>query len=369
MSTIRRHCRHGALAVCCAGTLVALLASCSGDAPTAGGGSDLPNGAVAALSGSLFLPDSSEAAGAEVWVRQVVITAQCDSVTFEQQAVCDAHGRYAFDSIPQGAYSVYGLSADRSLKVLYSFVELATDHERIVEDLYLRAPVDVIGYIQVPPGLLLQSMDVLIPGTSVGMRINVDRGVMQYVLNGAPAGYYDVAFVYGEAVDFMTVRVWPEQGQYAVRARDVRFAMLDIMADTAASFHPTTTERCFYVSPVSYPQGTGPAWYRNADFSGMRYYQHSAEGTRLWVDDSLGDVQQYDTTMAGTFYRDSLGRVVLEFVPSQFVVLTGDRAAARASSIPRFAVVAARRIETAGEIVWEVLDIQVYGTLSLQMSH
>ena len=51
----------------------ALLVSCS-SGPTAGGGSDLPNGSVAALVGMVVLPDSSPAVDAHVVLREVVIT-------------------------------------------------------------------------------------------------------------------------------------------------------------------------------------------------------------------------------------------------------------------------------------------------------
>jgi hypothetical protein len=352
---------HGALrGVSLLAALWGLLAvSCGGDAPMiSGGGSDLPNGNVAFVSGMVFAADSGAAAGAEVYLRSVVITGRGDSIVWEQRALTGSTGAYAFDSVPEGNYVVYCRSNDERQTGLDQGITVSAGRDNHLEDVYLGPSVDLAGHLTLPQGMLLRSIRIFIPGTGIGLAVNTITRNVHYVINKAPVGLYDIAFVYGDAANFSAVKVRGTAAGVAY-LHDISLTMLDITADSSPAPFAATVQRSFCVSPVSYSPGNEPPWYAAVDFSDVDHYRHQDGGRWPWIDDPMSNTNRpYDTILAGAVWRESEG-VVLQTGREGFVKLEGGILDS-VTTTPRFSVVAARRRQGAGPPVYDAVEVEIY---------
>lgn len=337
------------------------LVSCSStDAPTAGGGSDLPNGVMAKVSGRVLAPDSTGAAAIEVYLREILMTSEGDSLVQELSGLTDSKGWYHFEEVPEGRYVLFCQSEDAQLQAVESSVEIVASRDRSLDDVQLGYTSQLVGRLLLPDGYTLGEVTVFVPGLNSGVEVTTNQRQVHYLLNGVPPGLYEIAFSYGEVINLATINIDPGNAAGLVSVRDFAFSMLDITSDTSGFFHRSRAKKDFYISPVSYKPGEEPPWYTGADFSRIGHFSHYPTGLRRWEEDSSGSETSYDVLLAGLVSLDNKGRVVLEYSEDKTAILTGELPS-EISSQPVFAVVAGRiKQDVSDPVKYEVVEIELY---------
>jgi hypothetical protein len=133
------------------GSILALaLYSCTKSQPVAGGGSDLPNGATASLSGRAVNADSTAAAGVEVLLRKIVVTSRGDSVALERRDTSGSDGSYHFGAVSNGRYVVYLRYAASGASALNQEIDVTDSQDIAVPPLAIARAVRMAGHIFLP---------------------------------------------------------------------------------------------------------------------------------------------------------------------------------------------------------------------------
>ncbi len=296
-----------------------LLPGCS-SSPTAGGGSDLPNGAVALLTGTVLLPDSTPAQDVDAVLREIVVSSTGDSVVSEQLTVTDSTGTFWFEAVAAGRY-VLLIEESSGLAAVDQFVEVGDSGVVRVPALRLCRRVDLVGFVELPAGYFYSNVRVWVPGVCDGSRADLNR---MYLLSNVPQGHYDVALSYGDVVNYLRVEVRQcMSSDSTVQMRNVQFAVVEAMAQTAHPYHVTTAVHSYSVVPIQYERGQEPPWYSQVVLSRVVYYDWDGDQPTEWVPGGTPPVPVYDAVVSGVVHRELNGQVVLESTAGMFYVLTG----------------------------------------------
>jgi hypothetical protein len=343
-------------ACCCAALLQ--FGACTVDiAPTAGGGSDLPNGHAASITGIVLYPDSTPAASQLVTLRKIVVTSKGDSILKEWNSLTNDSGIYRFSEIEAGQFTLMCQRAGTGSIAFHQSVEVVDSHPAQPAPMILNAMVDLIGYVLLPPGADYRLMSVSIPG--LGRSVPVDP-TGRYFYPMAPKGTCDMAFVYEDIVNYM--RITPGDGAGpTVFLRDVEFAVMRIMASDTCRFYDDRMSHSFYITPKWYPRNGTPDWYRETEMQNVKYYNHTySAGFDTWLYDTTTIVRPYDLVISGTILRRHDGTVVLTATTGESLILTGEKLAMIGEQV-RYAVVALRMIvdPATGRARFEVMDIRL----------
>jgi hypothetical protein len=331
-----------------------LALSCSSSGPTAGGGSDLPNGALAVVMGTVSHSDMSPASGASLSLCAVTVTPSGDSLIQERTALTSSSGAFVLDSLAAGRYALVAELPGPGLAAINQFVEVGDSKDTVLIDRLVLAPaVDLLGSLVLPPGCYYSKVVVSVPG--LGRRSRVDANHL-YVVPRVPQGVYDIAITYDSVVNYLRVRVDARGDTGAVQLRTVHFAVMNVMGDSAHEFHGSTMRYSYAVTPHSYPQGQEPPWYALVDLSKVTYYRWQGSDTVAWAPDTQGTPAAYDTLLAGMIHRDADGNVLLETVGGPEVVLSGVPPDVVPSE-PTYVTVAVRVRNDGYGLIYEVVDI------------
>jgi hypothetical protein len=334
--------------------LAALALACSSSDPTAGGGSDLPNGTLAVVMGTVSRSDAIPASGAALSLRAITVTPSGDSLLDERATLASSDGGFALDSIAAGRYALVAELPDLGLCAIDQFVDVGDSSDTVlVNPLALAPAVDLLGSLVLPPGCYYSKVVVSVPG--LGRRGTVDANHL-YVIPRVPQGVYDIAITYDSVVNYLRVRVDARGDTGAVQLRTVGFAVMNVMGDSAHEFHGSTMRYSYAVTPHSYPQGQEPPWYALVDLSKVTYYSWQGSDTVAWTPDSQGAAAAYDTVLAGMIRRDGGGNVLLETVGGPEIALTGVPPSLLPPQ-PVYVTVAVRVRNDGYHLIYEVVDI------------
>lgn len=330
-----------------------LLVSC-GSSPTAGGGSDLPNGALALVTGSVVLPDSSVSAGTDVTLRKTVVTSHGDSTAVEFYATTDDSGEYVFDAVPAGRYVLLAETPGGDLTGLNQFVEVFAEADTQLPAVRIAPPVTLVGFVELPPGYYASRTLVGIPGTTERTALDMNR---MYMVENAPRGVFDLVISYGSIANYMRVRVGGSAvGDSVVHLRNVTFAVMDVMADTVHSFHESEMSRNYAVTPHVYEQGGEPPWYAAVDLSQVAYFEWEGDSLIAWDENQPYTAEPYEELISGMVYEGAPGQVLMERVEGDVVELVSFPMELLPSE-PVFMTVAAVPTQGSGRLRYEVIDV------------
>jgi hypothetical protein len=346
----------GILATVVATATLWLAACSSSTSPTAGGGSDLPNGALAAVFGTVTLESGAPAVDADVVLREVVITSRTDTVVAEHTVSTNEGGQFEVPAAPVGRYVLEASLPGSELASVNCFVEVADSSNIVLETMRLRPRVDLVGFVVLPPGYDYSAASVCIPGVSerVGVR---SKGM--YVLEDVPRGQYDLAYYYDGVVNYLRVKVAAvESRDSVIQLRNVEFAALSVMGDPSHEFHRSEVPVSYAVVPKSYEAGHEPEWYQWVDLSAVEYYRWEGDRLVRWAPESTQVTAPYDIVLSGMIHRDTVsGTVILEAAGGGVYVVTGS-AVSNIGSEPVLVTLAARvRHTSGGRVELEVVDI------------
>ncbi len=338
--------------------VVGVFLSCS-SSPTAGGGSDLPNGNVlAVVSGTVVLPDSTPAAGAEVSLRSVRVTPKGDSITGEYTAVTDADGAYALDSVAPGRYVLLVEHKGGGLAAFDQFVDVLDTVDTALGAARLAPCVDLVGFVELPPGFFYSKAGVRIVGAGRRALVDINR---MYVLEDVPRGTYDIAFTYDSIVNYLRLELPPRGfADSVVYIRNVAFAVMDVMGDTSHEFHASGMRHSYAITPRQYDHGQEPPWYSSVDLARVTYFEWEGDGLTEWMPDQAGPAAEYDTLLSGMLYRDDHGQVLIETVGGRVLVLSGMPSGVLAGDEPVFVTVAVLERWDGNRTYYTVVDVFAY---------
>ena len=340
-----------------AAIMLLLHARCS-TSDVAGGGTDMPNGNVVA--GILRAPDSSTVAGAEVCLRQVIITAEGDSIESQRVDTTDTDGKYSFGNVVRGNYILHVCDSAKNLAAINQFITVAADtgNEEIDGRLLLSRRVDVSGHVILPLDFKQHArMRVFVPGMG---NAQIPDSTGKYVFAGLPQGEYDIAFAYSDIVNFSHVNIAAASAQ-KIYLCDYEFALMDTMANAEYSRHNHQMSSSYYISPKSYAEGEAPQWYRDVDTTSVKYYKRSKKDDYFeeWHHDPSEAKRYYDWIAIGALFNNN-GTAILVTARGDTMKLIGSIPA----SFPRMGeiVVAAVREtqnQISGEALFEVVSMAV----------
>lgn len=337
---------------------IAAFLSCS-SSPTAGGGSDLPNGTVLALvSGTVVLPDSTPAAGAEVSLRAITVAPKQDSITAEYTAVTDADGAYALDSVPPGRYVLLVNGGNGDLAAFDQFVEVADSSDTAFATVKLAPRIDLVGFVELPPGFFYSRAGVRIPGADRTAWVDINR---MYVLEDVPRGTYDIAFTYDSIVNYLRLELSPRrESDSVVYIRNVAFAVMGVMGDTSHEFHASHMRHSYSITPRPYEHGQEPPWYSSVDLAQVTYFEWEGDELTEWMPEQAMPSAEYDTLLSGMVYRDNHGRVLIETVDGRVFTLSGMPIGDLCGGEPLFVTVAVLERWDGKRTYYEVVDVFPY---------
>lgn len=345
-----------------------LCAGCSsGLGPDAGGGSDLPNGVLAAAVHGTATDHGAPAEGATVALQKAVLHASTDhtfglhkrssSLTTVAVDTVDldtvgADGSFAFDGVAPGRYALQCTEPHSGRTALAQFVEIRDSADTANFELALGPTVVLLGGIDLPEGYSCAHLEVRIPGTNLYTTVS-DSG--RYVLRGVPADTFDLSFLCQGIANYLRLAVTDTTANDTVFARAVQFAPFPFGADTMEAFHPTMARTTYRIVPKVYREGTEPLWYREADFEHIEYYSLADSETTRWEPDS--SLFEYPRILTGALYRDSSGMVVLRDFDDTIYRLTGPLVE-QVGSTERMASVAVRPALSGEENLYEVVGLR-----------
>ncbi len=292
----------------------------------AGGGSDLPNGAVASLSGIVYLYDATPGRDAEVILRSGISVENGDSVVEEFHTVAGEGGVFSFDSVPWGPYSLYGRveHGGRRLSGLLQN-ELEVRENDIARDILLHPSTNFRGRMVTPPGISVSCLTVFVPGTDI--RITPDAEG-RFSLEQVPRGEYDIAYACGATVNYTRIGVQSTCKDTFVLP-DLPYTPFGYMADDSMyTRHRFALEQSFYMSPRHYRQGNTPQRYSEVEREHVRYYSRRSDGAmHRWFVDSVGKdgMELVDTVVTGCFMKLETDSFVIVVPPvsDTFSVVNG----------------------------------------------
>jgi hypothetical protein len=243
--------------------LVLLGVRCSRQATEYSGGST--NTSNARLAGIVFDKNGMPEANASVILRNIIVTANGDSLQNEWRSTTNGGGDYFFDSLPTGTYVLAGY-----------------DDEMLTADYNTRFPLtgDTIAQLSLSRLLVLKGRVLADSSVSRQTMVVTATGVVRpvhpdnqgfYVIAGIPRGQFDIAFIHNSTVDYLPIRILSCGSCLGdtVYARDVSFAKQNT---TTYSYFRTTLPAAYSVQPVVYAPGTEPSWYAGKDFSLIEYF-------------------------------------------------------------------------------------------------
>ena len=222
--------------------MLALSQGC-GSSPVAAGSSGTGN---ALCAGVVYDIAGNRVSGATVNLRSVRITAGGDSIIKNRTAQSASDGSYGFDSLTAGKYALFcGDSANRRSALLQKLT-LASDSASLTTDLVLTDVAVVRGRIVSPAPSDLQNMRIAVPG--LGKSFFADsKG--NYTIPFAPRSVYDIAFISGSCVDFLSVNISAGMRD-TMYINDVLFAKTVSEAQGAEIYYSSSLNSSFTVVPV-----------------------------------------------------------------------------------------------------------------------
>ncbi len=209
--------------------------------------------------------DNGPVADASVCLRRISIEQDGEMLMYSDTASTDSLGRFSFDSVGNGRYVIF--SEDSAGMGIASYVEKQGSNYTLDKTIYLNPSIVIKGRV-----LNAESAEVFIPGTGRGSRLD-STGF--YTIDSVPAGEYDLAFISGNTVNYLPVKVLPDGD--TVFVRDVEFMETPAQSDTSYSYYTTSLDWSVSVSPVVYPDTAVPEWYQGTDFSGVTYFNTENE--------------------------------------------------------------------------------------------
>ncbi len=336
------------------------LVGCSGSPERiAGGGSDMPNGAVASVTGAVRLPTGSPAAGAELVLRNGVVVEKGDSTVENFRTVSSIEGEFTFKSVPSGKYSLYGEKRDgnRRLSGLIQN-EIVLRDNRVTVDLEVRPEISLRGRIAAPPGVSPACLTVFVPGTDASV---VPDSNGNFSIEKLPQGEYDLAYACENSVNYTRIRVRSDcEDSYLLP--DLPYAPFGYMADDSAYMrHPSALDQSFYVSPINYRTGEKPSYYADVEREHLRYYRRRDGSMHQWYVDSTPEegFVPADTVITGCFSEVETDSLVIITPPNRdtFDVVNGSEFISYRAKV----VHAALKRESEKPEKWRILDMRPLG--------
>lgn len=331
------------------------LMSCSSD-PVTAGGSDLPNGTLALVTGTVIGADGGTVDSAEVTLRRLAVTPAGDSVIAEYVTHTDGMGAYALEDIPAGRYALLATGASDGIS-LNQFVEISEGVDTVLAPLEVAPAVTLVGFLELPPGYFYSRASVSVPGIGVRAWVDVNR---MYVLSGVPQAEFDLVFTYGDIANYLHIAVersTPDDS--VVTMRNVAFAVMDVMGGEGNEFHESDMSRSFAITPLAYEQGHEPSWYTVVELDRVTYYAWDNDELVEWVPEQNTPSTEYDMLLAGMVYVGGDERVLLETTDGRVVQLSGIPLT-ELPDCPVYVTVAVLVQSRGTRTVYEVVDFFIY---------
>lgn len=336
-----------------AAVVAAFLACADSPRDIAGGGSDLPNGAVASVSGIVYLPDATPGRGAEVILRSGISVENGDSVVEEFHTVVGDGGVFSFDSVPRGPYSLYGRVEHGGFRLSGLLQnELDVRENDITRDMLLSPSTNFRGRMVAPPGISVSCLTVFVPGTDI--RITPDAEG-RFSLEQVPQGEYDIAYACGTTVNYTRIGVQSTCKDTFVLP-DLPYTPFGYMADDSAyTRHRFALEQSFYMSPRHYRRGNTPQYYSEVEREHVRYYSRRSDGAmHRWFVDSVGEdgMELVDTVVTGCFMKVEADSfiIVVPPVPDTLPLINGVEFKTHSGMVVQAA------LQREGTTFWRILD-------------
>lgn len=257
------------------------LIRCSNTAAPVAGGTVIPNLVV----GNVVDENAHPAENHQVGLKKINIYHGSDSVLSDTCVFTDEFGAYRFGRVNPGKYIIEAFDDNGHKKGVITRFEMMDDSIRVNKNIVLEPVVELVGRVVCDPKINKSRVQIFIPGLT--QRVSPGRDGV-YHLSNVSQGDYEIAFAYGDTVNFMPVSVKPSM-QDTVYIRD---ALLEIRNSThfvGYGYHNHNFEYSYSVLPQGYKKNYAPKWYQGKDFTSTTYY-----GIK---NDSIGEKYEPDFTM------------------------------------------------------------------------
>lgn len=218
---------------------------------------DLPNMITGRVVDGLNLPS----VGARVTIKNIVVRNGEIELRESDTVTTDSLGQFEFVGLSNTRFCV-SASQDAYSRIL-SRINLLTD-TLFVGDITLSPKINIKGRVITENN---ETVLVSIPQTTNSV-LTDENGF--YVLESVPPGNYDIAFIFGNTVNFLPISVNSH--------RDTVFVMDVVLTENEGEnavsnhFFDVESMTSLSISPVRYAAGEVPDWYQNRNFSLINYY-------------------------------------------------------------------------------------------------
>jgi hypothetical protein len=256
--------------------LLATIVRCSRQPFVVAGGSTSTTNAR--LTGTVFGKNGQVVVGADVILREIIMTSRGDSVRNEWHTTAGSSGDYAFDAVPAGNYVLCASDPEPGDADYKTKCEVRGD---TAVRLALSKPYVLKGRVCADSSIRKQT--IVVAAAGIVRPVHPDS-LGFFAIPGVPRGQYDIGFVHGSAVDYLPLQVLPGSAGDTVCVRDVYFTY----NNTPYSYYGTTLPGACAVLPIVYAPGSEPPWHAEPglDFEHVGYF--STSGTALHQVDGNG---------------------------------------------------------------------------------
>ncbi|MDB5104033.1 MAG: flagellar motor protein MotA [Fibrobacteres bacterium] len=236
----------------------------------AGGG--IETGNTGSLTGRVLTDAGRPVADANLILMEVKLTPGGPVSLSERLAASDDSGRYRFDSLPEGRYTVYTPGDGRLSAMLTRIHKPKGDLG--LPDMNARGTVTLMGRVIPVPGSNVLEASVCVPGLGLCAHPGADS---VYSISPCPLGSYEAVVLSGRSVQYVALDVRPSNAG-AAGGSDTAYIRDIALGETAEdgrlpyTFYPADLDHSFTGLPVAYPDNAQPAWYRSKAFDSVRYF-------------------------------------------------------------------------------------------------
>lgn len=226
--------------------------------------------------------DGSPVVNEKVSLISSIITAQGDSFIAVQTQLTDNFGRYFFQNIPDGKYTIYS-SATNSPRVTGFYPWAFASRNQMVQPdtIHLKREITIMGRVIVRgPGIpsgegvggnrnMATNFVVFIPG--IGREGEIDSISGVYTVKNVPIGNFDIGFIINDVLHLVPVEIF-DNGADTTYIRDIMVVDLSHIADNIPEHvHNHRLAASVSVRPIDYGESESPQWYEGKDFSNVVY--------------------------------------------------------------------------------------------------
>lgn len=336
-------------------TIGILCTSCTENmSVTTGGGSDLPNGVTAALSGEFYTSDSLPVKNGKIVLSQIEITAKGDTIKMQFVTKSDSMGHFKFDSLPKGNYSLYMEDSIQGLNAFVQSFKYDSMGSSVGKVIGFR-PTKITGYLSNFESCSSRIV-VCIPGM---YNDTVTNSNGQYTLNNVPRGTLHLAFIQNGTVNYSKVTI-PVMDDTLFYMRDYQFSSFRISAVDTSRLFESSLERNYYIEPRSYYPGQEPSWYQNVNLSAITYYTRDTSGMERQWRHNEPPRMTIDTILVGNAKYDSTNQIIFVTVSGEtFNLVNNERSRALTTSSQVMTIAVTRKFDSFGNTVYQVMEFRM----------